>query len=108
VVAAVAALDLGEFRRRYRADGQRRAAFDLEMMVALLLYGYCQDEMSSRMIEKRCIRDEAYRVIAGGMHPIMPPSPGSGPGMRLRWGGLFSQVRGLLATEDMVSLGLLS
>ena len=35
VLDAVAALDLGEFRRRYRADGHGRAAFDPEMMVAL-------------------------------------------------------------------------
>ena len=40
VLDAVAALDLGEFRRRYRADGHGRAAFDPEMMVALLLYAY--------------------------------------------------------------------
>jgi hypothetical protein len=35
VLDAVATLDLGEFRRRYRADGHGRAAFDPEMMVAL-------------------------------------------------------------------------
>ena len=38
----------------------------------------------------------------------MPPSPGSGPGMRQALGGLFSQVLRLLAAEGMVSLGLLS
>ena len=42
VLDAVTTLDLGEFRRRCRADGHGRAAFDPEMMVALLLYGYCQ------------------------------------------------------------------
>jgi transposase len=26
------------------------------MMVALLLYGYCQGERSSRVVEKRCVR----------------------------------------------------
>ena len=62
VLDAVATLDLGGFRRRYRADGHGRAAFDPEMMVALLLYGYCQGERSSRVIEKRCVRDVAYRV----------------------------------------------
>jgi transposase len=51
VLDAVATLDLGAFRRRYRADGRGRAAFDPEMMVALLLYGYCQGERSSRVIE---------------------------------------------------------
>jgi transposase len=53
VLDAVATLDLGEFRRRYRADGHGRAAFDPKMMVALLLYGPCQGERSSRVIEKR-------------------------------------------------------
>jgi transposase len=69
VLDAVAALDLGGFRRRYRADGHGRAAFDPEMMVALLLYGYCQGEPSSRVIERRCVRDAGYRVITGGLHP---------------------------------------
>ena len=54
---AVATLDLSEFRRRYRADGHGRPAFDPEMMVALLLYVYCQGERSSRVMEKRCARD---------------------------------------------------
>jgi hypothetical protein len=40
----------GEFRRRYRADGHGRAASGPEMMVALLLYGYCHGERSSRVI----------------------------------------------------------
>jgi transposase len=40
VLDAVATLDLGEFRRRYRADGHGRAASGPEMMAALLLYGY--------------------------------------------------------------------
>jgi transposase len=69
VLDAVATLDLGEFRLRYRADGHGRAAFDPEMMVALLLYGYCQGERSSRVIEKRCVRDVGYRVVAGGLRP---------------------------------------
>src|SRR5437016_14291570 len=69
VLDAVATLDLGEFRRRYRADGHGRAAFDPEMMVALLLYAYPQGERSSRMNEKRCLRDVGYRVITGGLHP---------------------------------------
>ena len=108
VLDAVATLDLDGFRRRYRADGHGRAASGPEMMVALLLYGYCQGERSSRVIEKRCVRDVAYRVICGGLHP------GHATIARFRarheeaLGGLFSQVLRLLAAEGMVSLGLLS
>ena len=108
VLDAVAALDLGEFRRRYRADGHGRAAFDPEMMVALLLYGYSQGERSSRVIEKRCVRDVAYRVIAGGLYPDHATIARFRARHETALGGLFSQVLRLLAAEGMVSLGLLS
>ena len=108
VLDAVAMLDLGEFRRRYRADGHGRAAFDPEMMVALLLYGYCQGERSSRVIEKRCVRDVGYRVITGGLHPDHAIIARFRARHEQPLGGLFSQVLRLLAAEGMVSLGLLS
>jgi transposase len=109
VLDAVATLDLGEFRRGYRADGHGRAAFDPEMMVALLLYGYCQGERSSRVIERRCVRDVGYRVIAGGLRP----DHATIARFRARHsekalGGLFSQVLRLLAAGGMVSLGTIS
>ncbi len=95
VLDAVATLDLDGFRRRHRAGGHGRAAFDPEMMVALLLYGYCQGERSSRVIAKRCVRDVAYRVITGGLRPeSLPPSPGSGRGMRRRWAGCSARCCG--------------
>jgi transposase len=108
VLDAVAALDLGEFRRRHRADGHGRAAFDPEMMVALLLYGYCQGERSSRVIEKRCVRDVGYRVITGGLQPDHATVARFRARHETALGGLFSQVLRLLAAEGMVSLGLLS
>src|SRR5690349_4472758 len=108
VLDAVAALDLGEFYRRYRADGHGRAAFDPEMMVALLLYGYCQGERSSRVIEKRCVRDVAYRVITSGLRPDHATIARFRARHEEALGGLFSQVLRLLAADGMVSLGMLS
>jgi transposase len=108
VLDAVATLDLGEFRRGYRSDGHGRAAFDPEMMVALLLYGYCQGERSSRVIEKRCVRDVGYRVITGGLHPDHATIARFRARHQQALGGLFSQVLRLLAAEGMVSLGTLS
>ena len=108
VLDAVAALDLGEFRRQYRADGHGRAAFDPEMMVALLLYAYCQGERSSRVIQKRCVRDVACRLIAGGLYPDHATIARFRARHETALGGLFSQVLRLLAAEGMVSLGLLS
>src|SRR5205809_2038825 len=108
VLDAVATLGLGEFRRRYRADGHGRAAFDPEMMVALLLYGYCQGERSSRVIEKRCVRDVAYRVITSGLRPDHATIARFRARHQQALGGLFSQVLRLLAAEGMVCLGTLS
>jgi transposase len=108
VLDAVASVDLGGFRRQYRADGHGRAAFDPEMMVALLLYGYCQGERSSRVIEKRCVRDVGYRVICGGLCPDHATIARFRARHEMALGGLFSQVLRLLAAEGMVSLGLLS
>jgi transposase len=108
VLDAVATLDLGEFRRRYRADGHGRAASGPEMMVVLLLYGYCQGERSSRVTGKRCVRDVAYRVICGGLSPDHATIARFRARHEKALGGLFSQVLRLLAAEGMVSLGLLS
>jgi transposase len=108
VLDAVATLDLGGFYRGYRADGAGRAAFDPGMMVALLLYGYCQGERSSRVIEKRCARDVAYRVITGGLRPDHATIARFRARHEKPLGGLFSQVLRLLAAEGMVALGTLS
>jgi len=108
VLDAVAALDLGEFRRRYRADGHGRAAFDPEMMVALLLYGYCQGERSSRVVERRCVRDVGYRVITGGLRPDHATIARFRARHEQALGGLFTQVLRLLAAEGLVSLGTIS
>jgi len=77
-------------------------------MVALLLYGYCQGERSSRVIEKRCVRDVGYRVITGGLRPDHAAIARFRACHQEALGGLFSQVLRLLAAEGMVCLGMLS
>jgi transposase len=76
-------------------------------MVALL-YGYCQGERSSRVIERQCVRDVGYRVIAGGLYPDHATIARFRARHEKGLGGLFSQVLRLLAAEGMVALGLLS
>jgi hypothetical protein len=78
------------------------------MMVALLLYGYCQGERSSRVIEKRCVRDVGYRVITGGLRPDHATIARFRARHEMALGGLFSQVLRLLAAEGMVALGTIS
>jgi transposase len=108
VIDSVAQFDLGPFRRSYRDDGSGRPAFDPALMVALLLYGYCQGERSSRQIERRCATDVAYRVIAGGYRPDHATIARFRVRHEARLGVLFSEVLRLLAAEGMVSLGQIS
>ncbi|MFH1560548.1 MAG: hypothetical protein ABID84_03965 [Chloroflexota bacterium] len=42
IVDAVEQMDLGEFYGAYRNDGWGAAAYDPKVMVAVLLYAYCQ------------------------------------------------------------------
>jgi transposase len=66
---AVDQFDLTPFQAAYRADGVGQAAFQPQMMVALLLYAYGLGVRSSRQIERLCERDVAFRVVAGNLGP---------------------------------------
>lgn len=69
VVDVVDAMDLSGFFRRKRKDGKGRAAYDPKTMVTLLLYAYCTGVRSSRMIERRCQEDIAFRFITAAKTP---------------------------------------
>ena len=60
------------------------------------------------MIEQRCVREVAYRVIVGGLGPDHARIARFRVRHEAALGGLFSQVLRLLAAEGMVSLGRLS
>src|SRR5215204_3174957 len=69
VLESVGQLDLAAFYASYRQDGWGRAVFEPQMMLSLLLYAYARGERSSRGIERRCVEDVAYRVIAAQQAP---------------------------------------
>ena len=69
VLDAVGQMDLTAFYAAYRQDGWGRSAYEPAMLVALLLYAYCEGERSSRQIERRCREDIAFRVLAANQVP---------------------------------------
>src|SRR6266705_1911856 len=69
LLSSVEQMDLSAFYGSYRVDGWGRAAFEPSMMVSLLLYAYARGERSSRGIERKCVEDVAYRVIAAQQKP---------------------------------------
>ncbi|SCL19893.1 Transposase [Micromonospora pallida] len=68
VLKVVGELDLSEFLRSYRADGQGAAAYPPQVLLALVLYCYCKGVRSSRRIEAACLDDVGCRIITGNQH----------------------------------------
>src|ERR671920_1975668 len=69
VIDAVGEMDLAAFYAAYRVDGRSRPPYDPAMMVALLLYAYARGIRSSRVIERACDEDVAFRVLAASSGP---------------------------------------
>lgn len=63
VLDVVEQIDTSALHRRTVKATSGRAGFDPEMLLALLLYGYCRGVRSSRQIERLCEVDVAFRVI---------------------------------------------
>ena len=108
VLAAVEQLELGAFYRSYRADGHGRAAHDPAMMVALLLYAYSRGQRSSRGIERACVEDVAFRVIAANQVPDHATIARFRQRHEDAIAGLFGSVLGLCAKAGMVDVGVIA
>lgn len=51
------------------AGAPGRRPYEPEMMLALVLYGYCCGIRFSRRLEAACLTDAAFRIICGGLTP---------------------------------------
>jgi transposase len=108
VIDIVDELDLAAFYGAYRADGWGRPAHDPAMMVALVLYAYARGERSSRVIERRCVEDVAYRVIAANQAPDHSTIARFIERHERPLSGLFGQVLGLCRRAGLVRGGVLA
>jgi transposase len=64
ILDVVDQLDLSTFYRAHRDDGHGHPAYDPKTLLGVLLYGYCIGVRSSRQLERRCVEDLAFRVLA--------------------------------------------
>jgi transposase len=108
VLDAVDELDLTGFYSAYRADGHGRPAYEPSMMVALLLYAYARGNRSSRRIERSCVEDVAYRVIAGNLVPDHSTIAEFRARHEDALAELFGGVLGLCARAGLVSVGVIA
>ncbi len=63
LIDVLAVVDTSEFHRRYVQAGVGRAAYDPDMLLALVIYGYCHGVRSARQISRLCEVDVAFRVL---------------------------------------------
>ena len=108
VIDAVAEMDLTAFYAAYREDGHGRAAHDPAMMVALLLYAYAVGRRSSRVIERACVDDVAFRVIAANQRPDHCTIARFRQRHEVALAGLFSDVLALCADAGLVGVAVLA
>ena len=108
VLAAVEEMDLAAFYVAYRDDGHGRPAHDPAMMVALLLYAYARGQRSSRVVERECVEDLAYRVIAANQRPDHTTIARFRQRHERALSELFGEVLGLCAEAGLVSVGLVA
>jgi transposase len=108
VIDAVAEMDLSAFYAAYRDDGHGRAAHDPAMMVALLLYAYAVGRRSSRVIERACVDDVAFRVIAANRRPDHCTIARFRRRHEAALAGLFGDVLALCADAGLVGVAVLA
>jgi len=66
---AVEEMDLSAFHKAHRRDGKGQKAHHPEIMLSVMLYGYCHGERSSRQLERLCAESVPYRILASDTGP---------------------------------------
>ena len=108
VIDAVAEMDLAAFYAAYRVDGRSRPAYDPAMMVALLLYAYARGVRSSRVIERACDEDVAFRVLAAQEQPDHATIARFVERHEHAIAGLFGEVLTLCARSGLAKVGVIA
>jgi transposase len=108
VISAVGEMNLDGFYVAYRLDGRSRPPYDPAMMVALLLYAYARGIPSSRVIERACVEDVAFRVIAAQQRPDHAAIARFVQNHQEAIAGLFSEVLTLCARSGLAKVGVIA
>jgi transposase len=106
ILGLVQELDLGAIVRVVQAkDPRGERPYSPEMMASLLLYAYATGTFSSRRIERACVEDVAFRVLAAGAQPHFTTVNEFRATHLEALGALFVQVLKACQSEGLVKLG---
>ncbi|MDQ1630655.1 MAG: hypothetical protein QOG60_679 [Frankiaceae bacterium] len=105
VVDVVRQLDTSAFRRRpFGVEARGRQAFDPDMLLCLLIYGYAVGVRTSRQIARLCEVDVAFRLLCAQDGPSHQTLSRFVAGSEKAVVDLFAQVLDLCAGLGMVRL----
>jgi hypothetical protein len=88
-----------------RRGGAGAAGYDPRMLLALLIYAYCQGVRLSRQIERMCVTDVAFRVLCAQDGPDHATIARFRAGARDAFADLFSQVLMITAQTGLGRFG---
>jgi transposase len=103
----VGQLDLSPILRAY-PGGRGPRGYHPQMLLSVLLYGYCTGVFSSRQLAARCETDVAFRVLAGGASPDFRTLADFRKRHLAAMGHLFVEGLRLCREAGLVTLGHLS
>lgn len=105
VLDVVAELDTSAFHARRVQAGPGRAAYDPDVLLALLVYGYAVGQRSSRRLEALCVTDVAFRVLCAQDAPDHTTIARFRAAHQDDFAELFAQVLMLCARAGMGRVG---
>src|SRR5919204_804321 len=108
VIDAVREMDLEPFYAAHRVDGRCRPPYDPAMMVGLLVYAYARGIRSSRVIERACEEDVAFRVLAAQQRPDHATIARFVERHQGAIAGLFGEVLALCARSGLAKVGVIA
>jgi transposase len=108
LIDVVEEMDTAVFHAGRVVAGRGRAAFDPDMLVALLLYAYANRVRSSREIERLCSVDVAFRVICAQDVPDHTTIARFRAVHEGAFADLFARVLVLCAEAGMGRVGIVS
>lgn len=108
VIDVLGGCDWTVLERSYRRGGAGRQAYDPVMLATLLVYAYCEGVRSSRAIERGCVTNVAFRVIAAQQRPDHTTIAKFRQAHGEAFAQLFTQVLGVCAAHGMGRVGVVA
>jgi transposase len=108
MISVIAGLDTSALHAGRRTGGPGRAGYDPDVLLTLLIWAWAQGVRSSRVIERLCQRDVAFRIICAGDAPDHVTISRFRAQSAASMESLFVQVLMLCAQVGMGQLGVVA